>query len=246
MKAITLHQPWATLMVTRPPCDCLRPGVRPQEAHNAFCSANRMVKVIETRSWPAPKALIGQRIAIHAGVKLAPDPLVLGDYRVRGFGRSGRALEGPGLTPVRSTPKLEGTFMPLGAVVGSFVLDACVPMVAVPLPYPAECLFITPERQLRYYRFIEHYAGMFDDLSDQRPFGDFAPGRWAWIVRDAAPCTERCPACWGTCYSLTADHGNVVVRDARYVDPCPVCDSKGRCAPIPAKGAQRIWNWTLS
>ena len=42
MKAITLHQPWASLI-----------------AHG--------VKSIETRSWAPPQSLIGQRIAIHAG-----------------------------------------------------------------------------------------------------------------------------------------------------------------------------------
>ena len=42
MKAITLHEPWATLIAYQ-------------------------VKNIETRSWPAPRSIVGQRIAIHAG-----------------------------------------------------------------------------------------------------------------------------------------------------------------------------------
>ena len=42
MKALTLHQPWATLITDG-------------------------VKTIETRSWRPPQALIGHRIAIHAG-----------------------------------------------------------------------------------------------------------------------------------------------------------------------------------
>ena len=42
MKALTLHQPWASLI-----------------AHG--------VKTIETRSWAPPQSLVGQRIAIHAG-----------------------------------------------------------------------------------------------------------------------------------------------------------------------------------
>ena len=42
MKAITLHQPWAGLI-----------------------SDSR--KLIETRCWPAPTSLVGQRIATHAG-----------------------------------------------------------------------------------------------------------------------------------------------------------------------------------
>ena len=45
MKALTLHQPWATLIADG-------------------------VKAIETRSWRPPEALIGHRIAIHAGKRL--------------------------------------------------------------------------------------------------------------------------------------------------------------------------------
>ena len=45
MKAITLHQPYASLIAAG-------------------------VKRIETRSWTAPAALIGERIAIHAGKRV--------------------------------------------------------------------------------------------------------------------------------------------------------------------------------
>ena len=45
MKAITLHQPWASLI-----------------AHG--------VKTIETRSWAPPRSLLGERIAIHAGKRV--------------------------------------------------------------------------------------------------------------------------------------------------------------------------------
>ena len=45
MKALTLHQPWATLIAAG-------------------------VKTTETRSWGPPKSLIGHRIALHAGKQL--------------------------------------------------------------------------------------------------------------------------------------------------------------------------------
>ena len=48
MRATTLHQPYATL-----------------------CAME--VKRVETRSWPAPPKLIGQRIAIHAGKTVSKD-----------------------------------------------------------------------------------------------------------------------------------------------------------------------------
>ena len=47
MKAITLHQPWASLIA---------------------CG----LKTIETRDWPPPRAIVGSRIAIHAA-KREPD-----------------------------------------------------------------------------------------------------------------------------------------------------------------------------
>ena len=50
MKAISVWQPWAWLIV---------------HGH----------KTIETRSWPAPEALIGQRIAIHAAQRIVPLPM---------------------------------------------------------------------------------------------------------------------------------------------------------------------------
>ena len=48
MKAITLHQPWASLIAVG-------------------------AKTIETRSWAPPKNLIGERIAIHAGKRLVSE-----------------------------------------------------------------------------------------------------------------------------------------------------------------------------
>ena len=48
MKAITLHQPWASLVAEG-------------------------IKTIETRSWCPPRALIGERLAIHAGRTVVKD-----------------------------------------------------------------------------------------------------------------------------------------------------------------------------
>ena len=49
MYAITLHQPWASLIALG-------------------------VKTVETRSWPAPALLVGQTIAIHAGKRVVRQP----------------------------------------------------------------------------------------------------------------------------------------------------------------------------
>ena len=58
MYAITLHQPWASLIALG-------------------------IKTVETRSWPAPARLIGQTIAIHAGKRVVPQPGGPIDRRMR-------------------------------------------------------------------------------------------------------------------------------------------------------------------
>ncbi len=89
------------------------------------------------------------------------------------------------------------------------------------------------------------------DVSDQCPYGDFTIGRYAWLLEDAKLTTERCPACGGDGIDpLDEDDGqpsgmdlsgNLIYRRSPY--PCPTCDGKGLCPPIPAKGRQGIWNW---
>ena len=58
MYAITLHQPWASLIALG-------------------------IKTVETRSWPAPERLLGQTIAIHAGKRVARDPGVAVENEMR-------------------------------------------------------------------------------------------------------------------------------------------------------------------
>ncbi|MCY4560236.1 MAG: ASCH domain-containing protein [Chloroflexi bacterium] len=52
MYAITLHQPWASLIALG-------------------------LKTVETRSWPAPARLVGQTVAVHAGKRVVRGPSVL-------------------------------------------------------------------------------------------------------------------------------------------------------------------------
>lgn len=53
MKAITIKQPWASLIVTPDP-DNFGFGIKP----------------IENRTWPCPKKYIGERVLIHAGLSV--------------------------------------------------------------------------------------------------------------------------------------------------------------------------------
>jgi hypothetical protein len=120
VKALPLWQPWASLVAVG-------------------------AKRVETRHWPAPPRLIGQRIAIHA--TKTKDHMAIG-----------------GTEPFRSA--LVGEYpqmisgLPLGAIVATVVL--------------ARCSEITVESA--------------DELERRNPdeyaFGNYAPGRFAWVLRD--------------------------------------------------------------
>ncbi len=83
MRVITLYQPWASLIAFE-------------------------IKLAETRDWPAPDALIGQRIAIHAGRR-----------RPRFSEWSDEVSDA-----ARGLP------MPLGAVVATAVIEDCVQVIS--------------------------------------------------------------------------------------------------------------------
>lgn len=210
MKCLTVDQPYAQLLALG-------------------------IKTLETRSWPAPKGLIGQRIAIHAAARKPDQGLALGTWSV---------YDDRMFTAVEPRRWVD---LPLGAVVGSAVLTACVPMVERTWPQivTEPCLSVHPPTE-REPRLVLWTPGEREgvNVTDQLPFGDFRPGRWAWICTDAAPCEDRCPACWGT-----GDHEEgydpigerMIDEDLRL--PCTTCDGEGRRATIPAKGRQRVWEW---
>lgn len=219
MKALTLHQPWASLIALG-------------------------VKTIETRSWSTKYR---GRIAIHAGATPVgrrfterPDGM-MGDWWVVQQDRG----HDPMLLDRRKYPATETDLhpMPLGAVVATAVLTDCVPMVPPlgqvrpefephrdrPRLFVADSLWLTNPRGY----------GPPVDVSDQLPFGDFAPDRFAWLLDDMKPTTERCPGCWaeGTVPRFPGEPAT-----ARLT--CPTCDSTRRCEPVPARGRQGLWEWT--
>ena len=65
--------------------------------------------------------------------------------------------------------------LPIGMVIATCRLIACV-----------------PTRELQQNRVIEvdYLAGCADFLLDdrERAFGDYTPGRWAWLLADVKPC----------------------------------------------------------
>lgn len=134
MKALPLWQPWASLVAIG-------------------------AKRIETRHWPAPKSLIGQRIAIHATKGTGP-----------GGARAFRDLCRH--EPFRSALEREGLAaaeLPRGGIIATAILDRCVVM---------------KEEEI-------------DTLSklhpDEHAFGNYEPGRYAWILSELVQLPELVP-----------------------------------------------------
>lgn len=98
MRALTIWQPYASLIVGSPPTEGC-PGAPPQ-------------KPVENRDWKPPDDAIGQLFAIHAGKRLDLDSFY-DVFKAKDFG--------PVVAPYR-TPGL----FPRGAVVGVATLDRVI------------------------------------------------------------------------------------------------------------------------
>lgn len=128
----------------------------------------------ETRSWRVPRYILGQRIAIHAS---------------KGFPGWAKALcrQEPFCTVITENLRRNeaGQFcfdevlknFPLGAVVCTAIVTGCVRTEDVGVlgqSYESvKTLWVTPQ---------------------QWAFGDYSPGRFAWILEDIKPLSEPVPA----------------------------------------------------
>lgn len=162
MKAISLWQPWASLIAC---------GVKPYE----------------TRHWAPPRELIGQRIAIHAAKKIGPEnrqfseDLMYGQYGLADDADAGFALADKLSGSMKGIPdELMGIFgmaaMPVGCLVCTATLDAAFQLgekadgTAVPAASVVKRLVSRP--------MPDCFTVRYDD------FGDYSSGRWAWLLRD--------------------------------------------------------------
>jgi|GEM_PF-1821147 len=161
-KVLSLWQPWASLVAMG-------------------------VKTIETRSWRAPQALIGKRIAIHAAKTPSGGIRWLGPYQYY-VGRGGAWMcEG-------SVGLNIGLVLPLGAIVATARLAGCVPMSVFPMPNGARrWLWVPPGRADLNYSTDDGAEHFERDCSGQLPYGDFRDGRWAWLLEDVQPLAEPVP-----------------------------------------------------
>ena len=156
MKALTIRQPWASLIALG-------------------------VKHIETRSWRASQSLIGQTIAIHAG-KWQPEP---GNEYGTGWWWHDDCGD-PIIVEQNPTNGWNQAPAPLGAIVATATLADCLPMVEMNGDDERDgtCVVLNGTKA-----HIDH-EGEFrlTDIADQLPYGDFQPGRWAWMLTNVQPC----------------------------------------------------------
>lgn len=226
LRVLSLHQPWASLVALN-------------------------VKRIETRSWGTKHR---GRIGI-ASTARKPVPGCVGDYEVYPADPPGEihpnhTKERPARLYRNGTGDLRvgGRWCPLafGAIVATANLVDCVPMV----PCSSRDhdgnhrVFVGCGTRGDELWVTRRGPGPAVDINDQLPYGDFAPGRWAWLLDDIKPTTERCPWCLGDRADPDDEgwsyHGMV---EPGSRGPCPVCDGDGVCDPVPVKGRQDLWKW---
>ena len=166
MKAISLWQPWASLIA---------------------CG----VKQFETRSWAPPRSLIGTTIAIHAAKKVdrgaaefAQD-LIYGQHEPGGFELAERLERSYDRTPDRLFGAFGHATMPVGCVVCTVTLDAAFQLgeKAVGTTVPAAYTM----RRITSRAMPACFTVRYD------PWGDYAPGRWAWLLSNVRPINPPAP-----------------------------------------------------
>lgn len=168
MKALTLHQPWASLVA---------------------CGA----KSIETRSWSTSYR---GPLAIHAGKSTEA-------YRPDCEDSSGRpyVMHLVDLSRALRSQGFDSSAMhgPLGAVVATCRLVDVVPTDTMAGFARIAGLHrgmapVDPATWLDEHEPACDYGGVVWDLEANRPFGNFTPGRFAWLLADVEPVDPPVPA----------------------------------------------------
>lgn len=167
MKVITLHQPHASLI--------------------AHC-----VKRIETRSWSTKYR---GALAIHAG-KLKPPAFY---YRYGSFQSYASIPWHDSLDRYYEGDEEAISWTgPLGAIVATCELVDVVPIHS--LDFDATAPGIDNRIvDMPLFRGLHYLCKCGDDwkdieVEDQRPYGDYRPGRFAWILDDIKPLSAPIPA----------------------------------------------------
>jgi activating signal cointegrator 1 len=167
LKALSLYQPWASLVALG-------------------------VKTIETRSWSTSYR---GPLAIHAGRHVARMDEAFSAWTALPLGiyEATRSTENPSRFPPGEQVRDP---LPLGAIVATCTLVDVVPMVGYDgCKNDSKHLCIVNQSMLLHSRLGEPWPDGETEhvVSDQRPYGDFTPGRYAWLLADIKPLAEPIP-----------------------------------------------------
>ena len=182
MKALSLHQPWASLIAIG-------------------------AKRIETRHWTTSYR---GPLAIHAAGRQPPHGWTLGDWRTYA-GDGAATLDPKGARMYRrdlgwATRPETPVPLPLGAVVATCDLVDVVPIGSV--DFAPRLPHVQPSRHADTLLLCRpttshcgggEVSGTFDsweseNITDQRAYGDFTPGRFAWLLENIEALPVPVPA----------------------------------------------------
>lgn len=164
MKALTIRQPWATLIAYG-------------------------VKTIETRSWHTNYR---GPVAIHAGAT-RPADYWYHDHREPKYPIPLAPLYEHDLC-LDAQSSDDGEWWrcrwagPLGAVIATATLADCLPMIGANDDRP-EGLHLAPAHLGtgdRWY-LSDEWLRDVRDITAELPYGDYTPGRWGWLLTDVQP-----------------------------------------------------------
>lgn len=176
-KALTVRQPWASLI-----------------AHG--------VKQVETRTRPTNHR---GPLAIHAGLHRPVEGAEDGGWWWQWDVDHGIIVN------QNAHPRREEFPAPLGAIVAVADLVDCIPITTHASIGDPECVVAhddgtidhaipatpPPPGPTNVVRLdepdIPDGVHLIRDISAQAPYGDFTPGRWAWILQDVRPLPEPIP-----------------------------------------------------
>ena len=198
MKMLTLHQPWASLVALG-------------------------IKTIETRSW---RTGYRGPLAIQAAKEKPAVPDKHGwigcfnlgrwadevvhaepcdcDFDEEAMGK--RCADASGAGPALFNDEGAHGFslatkLPLGAVVATCTLVDCLPTDTMDGFARIGGWESLPDKDCWVAEYLNggspEYSGRVWDLAANRPFGDFTPGRWAWLLDDIEPVDPPVPAVGG-------------------------------------------------
>ncbi len=218
MKALSLHQPWASLIAEgvktietrswatkyrgplgihaskrRPPMMHLPPLWSRGSTREEQDRLNRETwLVIDTITDPAYQRPLRTNPSERVP-KRAQTPTLF--YPRRGpHGRPWYPEKGP------ATEQATAIYLPLGAVVATATLVDVVPIIeGEPSPpyHDHERVFaVDRDGVLRDWRWSDYPSWIGSrGYADQRLYGDFSPGRYAWLLADVVKLTEPVPCC---------------------------------------------------